>query len=523
MAGNPRIDDHRKRLEKDPGSRLFAQLAEELRKDGDLEEAINVCREGLKRQPAYPSARMTLGRALFDTGDVASARAEFETVLKGAPDNILASRLLAESLEGLGDLPAAARQYKATLALAPGDKQVQAHLDEVEKRMRAPAPPRSEAAPTIVMPPPAPPASDAGPRSFEPAAPTILMPAPAPPASSAAPRSFEPAVDTSPDRYPRPEESPPEEPPPPPALPDRDFAPIPLVAADETFELEAAHESTPTKVGGGSASAVGGDWVVGIAMPEPPAQTDVLSAPASDGTYPMPQPSFPMPEQPAFPMPEEPPTVEEPPPAPVAEEDETFEHERLRGGLREDFAEEFAPPAPEPPRLPPLHLEPELPPVAEPKAEAPIAAPPPPAAPVFTSPAVESPAFVVPPLGPPPPVEPPPIAAEAPGSSARSVPSGADADLSSSTLAELYFNQGFADKALAVYRQLLQREPGNERARARVTEIEKLERELRAEEARSPEADRGSASDPATSRRQAIERTIARLEGWLAAVKKGEA
>ncbi len=98
MAGNPRIDDLRRRLDKDPGSRLFAQLAEELRKDGDLEEAINVCREGLKRQPAYPSARMTLGRALFDTGELATARVEFETVLKGAPDNILASRLLAESL-----------------------------------------------------------------------------------------------------------------------------------------------------------------------------------------------------------------------------------------------------------------------------------------------------------------------------------------------------------------------------------------------------------------------------------------
>src|SRR5688572_24115238 len=109
-------------LAKDPSSRLFAQLAEELRKDGDLEEAISVCREGLKKQPAYPSARMTLGRALFDTGDVAAARAEFETVLKGAPDNILASRLLAECLEGLGDLPAAVRQYKTTLAMAPGDK-----------------------------------------------------------------------------------------------------------------------------------------------------------------------------------------------------------------------------------------------------------------------------------------------------------------------------------------------------------------------------------------------------------------
>ena len=475
MAGNPRIDDLRKRLEKDPGSRLFAQLAEELRKDGDLEEAINVSREGLKRQPAYPSARMTLGRALFDTGDIAAARVEFETVLKGAPDNILASRVLAECLEGLGDLPAAVRQYKTTLALAPGDKQVQAHLDAVEKKLKtAPAAP--------------PPASSS--------AATMMMPAPAPPA----PRSeggFEPATDTSPDRYPRPEREPA---PPPPKPPDRDFAPIPLVAADETFELEAAHESTPTKVGGGSASAAGGDWVVGIATPMRPHEAAPASAPAPEQTFPMPRPAYP---EPAFPMPEEPPTVEEPAPAPVARAEEAFELERPyeRPDQRADFSEEFTPPTPEPPRLPPLPMEPPAPP-----PEPPVVIP--------------EPTLIVEPPAPPPMAAPaPPVVAATPAAE----PAPAEADLSSSTLAELYFNQGFTDKALAVYRQLLQREPGNERARARLAEIEGLERHLREEEARGPEADRGGARDPAAARRQAIERTIARLEGLLAAVKKGEA
>src|SRR5438093_156041 len=139
LASNPRIEDLRRRLDKDPGSRLFAQLAEELRKDGDLEEAIRVSREGLHKHPAYPSARMTLGRALLDTGDLAAARTEFEIVLKGAPDNILASRFLGECLEGLGDLAAARDRFKATLALAPGDKVVKAHLQEVEERLKKPA------------------------------------------------------------------------------------------------------------------------------------------------------------------------------------------------------------------------------------------------------------------------------------------------------------------------------------------------------------------------------------------------
>jgi tetratricopeptide repeat protein len=502
VAGNPRIDDLRRRLEKDPGSRLFAQLAEELRKDGDLEEAINVCREGLKRQPAYPSARMTLGRALFDTGDLAAARTEFETVLKGAPDNILASRLLAEALEGLGDLPGAAKQYKTTLALAPGDKQVQAHLDAVEKRLkgggaaptaapaRPPSPPASVTPATIILPPPSAP------------------PSPASAATVRAPRPPDLAADTSPDKFPMPE---PEPPPPPPV--QRDYAPIPLVAADETFELEAAHESPATRVGGG-AGAAGADWVVGVAMPMPPA-----APPATEEPFPMPEDTLIEPPK-APPAPEEetafeleqpyespvtqwamaspppveaPPVPEEPPPPPAAEP-------------AMDFAEEFVPPepAPRPPGapldLPPLAAEPPSPPPLPPVAAAPepVEAPPPP-------PPIE----VAPP--PPPPAAPEPPAAE---------PAPPAPDLSSATLAELYFNQGFTDKALDVYRQLVEREPGNERARARITELEALDRHLRAEEARDGQGEPAAPADPAAARRKAIERTIARLEAMLAAVKK---
>jgi tetratricopeptide (TPR) repeat protein len=138
MAGNPRIEELRKRLEKEPASRLFAQLAEELRKDGELGEAIKLCRAGLLKHPSYPSARMTLGRALLDSGEMGSARQEFESVLKGAPDNILASRYLGESLEGIGDLPGAVERYKKTLLLAPGDKAITARLADLEARLAGP-------------------------------------------------------------------------------------------------------------------------------------------------------------------------------------------------------------------------------------------------------------------------------------------------------------------------------------------------------------------------------------------------
>ena len=93
-------------------------------------------------------------------------------------------------------------------------------------------------------------------------------------------------------------------------------------------------------------------------------------------------------------------------------------------------------------------------------------------------------------------------------------------EIASVTLAELYFNQGFTDKAVEVLKQLLQREPGNERARARLAEIEERDGRVRAEQAQMPAAT-GSDADPKALRRQAIERTIAQLEKMLAAIRKG--
>jgi len=116
---NPRIEELRRRLEKDPNSRVFAQLAEELRKEGDLEEAVRISREGLQKHPFYPSARMTLGRALLDSGDLEAANTEFETVLQAAPDNLLARRFLEESRARGASPEAAAEQEGTADAVAP--------------------------------------------------------------------------------------------------------------------------------------------------------------------------------------------------------------------------------------------------------------------------------------------------------------------------------------------------------------------------------------------------------------------
>ena len=96
MTDNPRIEDLRRRIQKDPASIAFAQLAEEYRRAGDCEEAVKVCEAGLAQHPAYLSARVTLGRALFELGRLEDSRAEFLRVLDAAPDNLIAVGKLAE-------------------------------------------------------------------------------------------------------------------------------------------------------------------------------------------------------------------------------------------------------------------------------------------------------------------------------------------------------------------------------------------------------------------------------------------
>jgi tetratricopeptide (TPR) repeat protein len=138
MDDTPRITELRKKLEKDPGSRLFAQLAEELRKEGRHEDAIEASRSGLERHANYPSARLTLARALIDSGRPGEARPELEQVIKAAPDNILASRLLGEALEDLGESGAALRQFEQTLRLSPGDKALGERIANLKSGAAAP-------------------------------------------------------------------------------------------------------------------------------------------------------------------------------------------------------------------------------------------------------------------------------------------------------------------------------------------------------------------------------------------------
>jgi tetratricopeptide (TPR) repeat protein len=128
MADNSRIDDLRRRVQKDPASIAFAQLGEECRRAGQAQEAVDICRAGLAIHPEYLSARVTLGRALLEANDLDGALAELERVLKSAPENLAALRAFAETHHKLGHRAEALVQYQAALLIARNDPDLQRTL-----------------------------------------------------------------------------------------------------------------------------------------------------------------------------------------------------------------------------------------------------------------------------------------------------------------------------------------------------------------------------------------------------------
>ena len=88
-------------------------------------------------------------------------------------------------------------------------------------------------------------------------------------------------------------------------------------------------------------------------------------------------------------------------------------------------------------------------------------------------------------------------------------------EISTNTIAELYIKQGYLDKALDIYKAIVELEPSNEFAKAKVAELEGkiagVEGEGAISESETPEA----VSAIPVAEGNELEDQIARLEDWL--------
>src|SRR5579883_164861 len=128
------ITELKKKLDENPDSLVFAPLAEAYRKEGNLEEALKLCKKGLEKHPNNTSARVVLGRVFQGQGKIQEAANELKKVLELDPDNLMAHSLLGSIYMEKGDHQAAIEEYQRTLTLNPDDEETQTALKQaIEK------------------------------------------------------------------------------------------------------------------------------------------------------------------------------------------------------------------------------------------------------------------------------------------------------------------------------------------------------------------------------------------------------
>jgi tetratricopeptide (TPR) repeat protein len=186
------------RVADEPTSLAFLELAEALRRRGQLEAAVKVARGGLTRYPGLADAHDLMARILSDQGDLAGAFDAWADALRIDPMRTGALKGIAFLYFRAGDVAAAIEHLQRAAEADPDDVSIAQALARVRRdsrdlMARAPAPEpevqASSSADAALTPP--------GPASRAPSPPAPENP-PAPAATSFAATSPPPASPASP-------------------------------------------------------------------------------------------------------------------------------------------------------------------------------------------------------------------------------------------------------------------------------------------------------------------------------------
>jgi tetratricopeptide (TPR) repeat protein len=187
MSAAERLVELRRRWAEDPSSRIFLHLAEEYRRMGRSDEAAEVLRQGLERNPQYLSAQVALGRCLLDLGRPQAALATLEQVLERDATHLVAGKLLVEAHLQRGDALRARRQLDLYASLNPKDPEIDPLRERIEALVLADAEPEPAPVPAVASEAPQALDEEAQPPALpEPFAPAVSAGVPAGAADSAA-------------------------------------------------------------------------------------------------------------------------------------------------------------------------------------------------------------------------------------------------------------------------------------------------------------------------------------------------
>ena len=156
MSTSARLDELLKRFDENP-RRFFAPLANEYRKSGDLDRAIELCQAHLIDQPGNMNGHVVYGQALFEAGRYEESRVTFETALELDPENLIALRHLGDIARNHGDTAGARQWYTRVLDADPRNEEIIAFLADLDaldaNSAAAAAAAASQSATRVITPP----------------------------------------------------------------------------------------------------------------------------------------------------------------------------------------------------------------------------------------------------------------------------------------------------------------------------------------------------------------------------------
>lgn len=134
MNNKNNIQHLEERLQNNPKSLLFARLADHYLKMERIDEAIDICLEGIKHNPDYVAGNFVLCKAFILKKDYERAEAELKRVLSYDRQYLAAHKLLGDLMVKMGWENTAAIHYKEILRIDPMEEKIRRELDSITER-----------------------------------------------------------------------------------------------------------------------------------------------------------------------------------------------------------------------------------------------------------------------------------------------------------------------------------------------------------------------------------------------------
>ena len=129
------IEKYSKKYKENPGSRVFAPLAEAYRKEGDYDEAIDILKRGVKDHPDYVYGYICLAQCYFDLNQLNVAFSLLNPLIEDHGDNYKLLKLFGEISQRLGKSEEALNCFKLMLFYNPKDEETASKVKVLEEKL----------------------------------------------------------------------------------------------------------------------------------------------------------------------------------------------------------------------------------------------------------------------------------------------------------------------------------------------------------------------------------------------------